>query len=77
MPLVKGDEKVKQLNITIPENAYVLSAADIDLIHAMAFYFANESPEDVGMTKQAHKLVCKLEEQFRLSEAKGSLKVWE
>jgi len=67
---------MKQLNITIPENTYVLSNSEIELIHAMSFYFAS-TPKSSGMTKKAHSLVCKLEEQFRMHEAIGSFQVWD
>lgn len=64
------------LTVTIPENTYVLSNKEIDVIHAIAAYFSSVPIERTGMTKTAYDVVCNLEEQFRMHQAKNCCKVW-
>lgn len=63
----------------IPENTFTLTDAELHLIHAMSFYFAQSSADETGMTKQAFKLVQKMEEQFRdvSYHANKDFQVWE
>lgn len=61
---------MKPYNTETPENTYTLSEGDIAVIHALCFY----SPD--GMTQKADKVREKLEEQFRMHEAIGKIKVW-
>lgn len=67
---------MKQVEITIPENTFSLSDAEISLIHAMSCYFASVGEESNGMTKQAQKLVEKMYEQFRDIRVEKEFQVW-
>ncbi len=69
---------MRQINPIIPENTFALTDAEIETIHAMAYYFASAGAEEAGITKQAHSLVCRMEEQFSdLSiRTKKDFKVW-
>jgi hypothetical protein len=67
---------LKQIEITIPENTFALTDAEIKLIHAMSYYFACSDEEHTGMTKQAQKLVRKMEEQFSKIRTEKDFQVW-
>ena len=68
--LIGSERIMKPYNTETPENTYTLSEGDIAVIHALCFY----SPD--GMTQKADKVREKLEEQFRMHEAIGKIKVW-
>lgn len=68
---------MKQIEIQIPENTFALTDAEIQLIHAIAYYFACSDEEHTGMTKQAMNLVRKMEENFRDIRTEKEFKVWE
>lgn len=63
---------MKPVKIENPDNVYQLSDEEVSIIHAMAFYIL---PDD-NLTPKARKLIQKIEEQFRMHPAKGSIKVW-
>lgn len=67
---------MKQVKITIPENTFTLTDAEINLIQAMAYYFV-AIPESSGMTKEAYNLVSKMEKQFRHVGTENLFQVWE
>lgn len=60
----------------IPENTFTLTDAEIKLIHAMAYYFAQDT-NGSGMTKRAGNLVCKMENQFGNIRTEKDFQVWE
>ena len=67
---------MRNISVTIAENTFALTDAEIKLIHAMAYYFAQDT-EGSGMTKKAGNLVCKMEEQFRNIPTEKDFQVWE
>lgn len=62
--------------IQIPENTFALTDAEIQLIHAMSYYFACSDEEQTGMTKQAMSLVRKMEENFRNIRTEKEFQTW-
>jgi hypothetical protein len=68
---------MREITFEIPKNTFTLTDAEINLIHAMACYFAVGSAEDNGMTKQSYKLVKKMEEQFGNIRTEKDFQVWE
>ena len=67
---------MKQIEIQIPENIFSLTDAEIQLIHAMSYYFACSDEEHTGMTKQAMSLVRKMEENFRNIRTEKEFQTW-
>lgn len=63
---------MKELIFKTPHNTYILSDAEIAVIHALCFY----GPDADEMTKKADKVRMKLEEQFRMHDAIGNFTVW-
>lgn len=67
---------MKQIGMTIPENTFALTDAEIQLIYAMSYYFACADEEHTGMTKQAQSLVRKMQKNFSEIRTEKDFQVW-